>query len=93
MTELLAIVDDQHCDDDLLDEISHHHPSRVTILLEHSGSEGAVDDQTVGDRLAWLLAAVERETGATVVGLAGSREQLEGWRFDCVVTARRPAAV
>ena len=25
--------------------------------------------------------------GATVVGLAGSREQLEGWRFDRVVGA------
>jgi hypothetical protein len=28
------------------------------------------------------MAAIERETGATVTGLAGSRDQLVGWRFD-----------
>jgi hypothetical protein len=34
------------------------------------------------DRLARLMAAIERETGAIVTGLAGSRDQLLGWRFD-----------
>jgi hypothetical protein len=28
------------------------------------------------------MAAIERETGASVTGLAGSRDQLRGWRFD-----------
>jgi hypothetical protein len=37
------------------------------------------------DRIANLLAAIERRTGAVVVGLAGSREQLRGWRFDRIV--------
>jgi hypothetical protein len=34
-----------------------------------------------------LLTAIEQRTGAVVVGLAGSREQLRGWRFDRIVGA------
>ena len=44
------------------------------------------------DRLARLLAAIEQRTGAVVVGLAGSREQLRGWRFDRIVGAHGPIA-
>jgi len=44
------------------------------------------------DRLARLLAAIERRTGAVVVGLAGDRSQLLGWRFDRELAARLPLA-
>jgi hypothetical protein len=36
-------------------------------------------------RVASLVGAIERRTGADVVGLADSRSQLRGWRFDRVV--------
>jgi hypothetical protein len=42
------------------------------------------------DRLAKLLTAIEQRTGAVVVGLAGSREQLKGWRFDRIVGSSGP---
>ena len=43
-------------------------------------------------RIAGLLARIERRTGAIVVGIAGNREQLRGWRFDRVVGARAARA-
>jgi len=84
MSDLLAIVDQTASDEQLLDEIARRHPDRVTVLVE----PGEPDD-----RLAVLIAAIERRTGAIVVGLAGSREQLRGWRFDRVVGGRTPATV
>jgi hypothetical protein len=44
------------------------------------------------DRMAALLNTIERETGATVVGLAGDRAQLDGWRFDRELASRLPVA-
>jgi hypothetical protein len=38
------------------------------------------------------MAAIERLTGATVTGLAGSRDQLIGWRFDREIGGRTPIA-
>jgi hypothetical protein len=39
------------------------------------------------------LAAIEQRTGAVVVGLAGGREQLRGWRFDRVIGGSQPVAL
>jgi hypothetical protein len=36
------------------------------------------------------MAAIERRTAATVVGYAGDRAQLEGWRFDRELSAGVP---
>jgi hypothetical protein len=36
------------------------------------------------------MAAIEGQTGATVLGLAGERSQLLGWRFDRELAARTP---
>jgi hypothetical protein len=44
------------------------------------------------DRLAALMALVERRTGATVIGTAGDRDQLLGWRFDRELSSRIPVA-
>ena len=89
MSDLLAIVGGVQSDDELLDEIARRHPRRVTVLVEGGESDRADDDSSRGsvlrDRIANLLAAIERRTGAVVVGLAGSREQLRGWRFDRIV--------
>jgi hypothetical protein len=79
MSHLLAIVDPEVSEDALLEEISRRHPDRVTVL---------------SDRAAGRLAeAIERRTGAVVVGVASSREQLRGWRFDRVVGVDRAGAL
>lgn len=84
MSDLLAIATDFEDDDSLTEEIARRHPDRVTVLVE---------DRKPDERLAALIAKIERRTGAVVVGLAGSREQLRGWRFDRVVGSREPLGV
>ena len=96
MSELLAIVGPAEADERLLEEIAEGRPGRVTVLVEDTQTDWASDESDAGrairDRLAAVLAAIERRTGAVVVGLAGSREQLRGWRFDRVVGGRTPIA-
>ena len=48
--------------------------------------------ESLRDRIAALMAAIERDTGATVVGLAGDRSQLFGWRFDRELAPSVPLA-
>jgi hypothetical protein len=97
MSDLLAIVDKTNTDEELLDEIVRRHPDRVTVLVENDqfdwGSDDSVRGRALRDRIAELLAKIEVRTGAAVVGLAGSRDQLSGWRFDRVVGGRGPVAV
>src|ERR1700760_12070 len=85
MSDLLAIFGPSASDTDLISEITRLRPSRVTVLIEDVDANWAYDDSVAGvelrDRLATLMAAIERETGAIVTGLAGSRNQLIGWRF------------
>lgn len=94
MSDLLAIVGTVDTDDELLEEIERRHPDRVTVLVEDGDKDWAIDDSRKGralrDRLAILLRAIEERTGAAVVGLAGSRDQLRGWRFDRVVGGGSP---
>ncbi|MGA2014903.1 MAG: hypothetical protein ABSH51_30855 [Solirubrobacteraceae bacterium] len=96
MSELLAIFGPTDGDDELLGEIARLHPRRVTVLVEGVDPEWAYDNSPAGhelrDRLAALMAAIERHTGATVTGLAGDRAQLIGWRFDREVSSRLPIA-
>jgi hypothetical protein len=91
MSDILAIVDRDNTDEQLVEEIARRHPDRVTVLLEDGAIDSRLDDSPRGrarrDRLARLLAAIEQSTGAVVVGLAGSRDQLSGWRFDRIVGA------
>jgi hypothetical protein len=86
MSDLLAIFGAPESDSELLSEISRLHPSRVTVLVSDVDSDWASGDSqdanSVRQRLANLLTAIERRTGATVAGLAGDRDQLLGWRFD-----------
>jgi hypothetical protein len=96
MSDLLAIFGPSDSDTDLINEISRLHPTRVTVLIEDVDANWAYDDSSAGvelrNRLAALMAAIERGTGAIVTGLAGSRDQLIGWRFDREVSARTPIA-
>lgn len=96
MSELLATFGPQDDDAALLSEISRLYPRRVTVLIEGVGAGWATDDSPAGvelrDRLAVLMASIERQTGATVTGLAGDRSQLLGWRFDHEVSSRLPIA-
>ena len=100
MSDLLAIFGESDSDAELLAEIARLHPTRVTVLIDEVGRDWALDESPAGsvlrDRLARLMAAIEHTTGATVTGLAGSRSQLEGWRFDREVSlhpAQSPVAV
>jgi hypothetical protein len=86
MSDLLAIFGPAEADEELLSEIAHARPHRVTILIEDLDSDLA--GVQLRERLAGLMAAIERRTGATVVGLAGDRTQLVGWRFDREVASR-----
>lgn len=92
MSDLLAVVTSgEDRDAELLAELEWRHPHRVTVLVEGGDLE---DESPTGtalrDRLAGLLHAIEERTGAIVVGLAGSRDQLRGWRFDRTVGGRQP---
>jgi hypothetical protein len=95
MTDLLAIFGPTDADSALLTEIERMRPDRVTVLLEGADEEWALREgpaaAALRDRLAALLALIERRTGATVVGLAGTREQLAGRHFDREVGGRLPA--
>ncbi|HYZ82743.1 MAG TPA: hypothetical protein VE571_15810 [Solirubrobacteraceae bacterium] len=86
MSDVLAIFGPLDSGSELVDEITRLHPTRVTVLIEDVDANWAYDESPAGvrlrDRLAGLMAAIERDTGATVTGLAGSRDQLVGWRFD-----------
>jgi hypothetical protein len=84
MSDLLAVVGDEITDEELLTEIVRRRPDRVTVLAEEERDE---------DRVASLVDAIEEQTGADVVGLADSRSQLRGWRFDRVVGDNAPAGV
>jgi hypothetical protein len=96
MSDLLAVfaaADEDH-DYELLDKIAAFRPHRVTVLIEARDSDLVGQESGVGEalrqRLAQLMAAIEGQTGATVLGLAGERSQLLGWRFDRELAARTP---
>ena len=97
MTDVLAIVASSGDDERLVEELARQRADRVTVLVEHPCPGWAADESGFGralrDRLARLRQAIETRTGAIVVGLAGSREQLRGWRFDRVVGGRGPLPV
>lgn len=97
MSDVLAIVEPTDSGDDrLLEQLSLRPTDRVTVLVDQPAGDWADDDSDTGralrDRLARLLQAIEARTGAIVVGLAGSRDQLRGWRFDRIVGGRTPIA-
>ena len=94
MSDILAIVDQTNTDERLVEEIARRHPDRVTVLVQDGEGDLADDNsdqnRALRDRLAALLALIEQRTGAVVVGLAGSRDQLKGWRFDRIVGGSDP---
>jgi hypothetical protein len=96
MSDLLTVFGPTDADSELLTEIERLHPTRVTVLIEGAGSDWAHDDtptaEALRDRLAALMALIERRTGATVVGAVGGRDQLLGWRFDRELSSRVPVA-
>ena len=96
MSDLLAIFGSAEGDSEILAGIAACHPDRVTVLLESRDAELVAEDSSAGDevrsRLAELLAVIEGRTGATVVGLAGDRSQLAGWRFDRELAPELPVA-
>ena len=93
MSDLLAVFGPAESDEELLDGITAWHPDRVTVLVPDTGADLADDEsEPIRDRIAELLARIERLTGATVLGLAGDRSQLRGWRFDRELAPQLPLA-
>lgn len=96
MSDVLATFGPSDADAQLIAAIARLHPTRVTVLIEDVDADWALDESPAGaalrDRLASLIATIERDTGAVVTGLAGSRSQLVGWRFDHQVGGRAPVA-
>lgn len=88
--DLLLIAGAEDRDAELVAAAAARRPSHVTVLIE------AREDPTWGwsdtraararrNRLAKLLTAVERATGATVIGLVGDPARFASGRFDAVV--------
>ena len=96
MSDLLAIFTGAEDDASLVADIAAYRPDRVTVLVSDEDQDLLANSSDEGDalrdRMAVLLAAIERETGATVVGLAGDRTQLAGWRFDRELGSKLPVA-
>lgn len=93
MSDVLAIFGAVESDEEVLGEIAAYHPDRVTVLVSEEGADIASEKSAATrDRIAELMAKIERQTGATVVGLAGDRSQLVGWRFDRELAPRLPLA-
>jgi hypothetical protein len=95
MSDVLAVLGPGDGPDELLVDLTKCHADRVTVLLEEDAPDWGSDDSKAGvarrDRLAALLQTIEDGTGATVVGLVGTSDQLRGWRFDRVVRAAAAA--
>ena len=89
VTDVLAVIGTDEDERLVLDELGRRGADRVTVLLDEEATDWAADESDTGaarrDRLALLLHAIERRTGAAVVGTVGRPEQLRGWRFDRVV--------
>lgn len=95
--EILLIAGPDGRDDELLAAAAAHRPRRVTVLIEARDPSWSWSERRVAslrrDRLATLLTAVERATGASVVGLVGDPAELELGSFDAVVRAAPLRAV
>jgi hypothetical protein len=87
--EILLIAGPQGRDDELVAAAAAHRPRRVTVLIEGDDSSWGWSERRIAsarrDRLAALLTAVERATGASVVGLVGEADALELGGFDAIV--------
>lgn len=87
--EILLIAGPAGRDDELVAAAAAHRPRRVTVLIEANDPSWGWSERRLAsarrDRLAALLTAVERATGATVVGLVGDPVELQLGGFDAIV--------
>ena len=87
--QILLIAGPDGRDDELVAAAAAHHPRRVTVLIEATDPSWGWSERSIAsarrDRLARLLTAVERATGASVVGLVADPAELDLGRFDAVV--------
>lgn len=96
--EILLIAGPDSLDDELVALAATFRPQRVTVLIEADDPSWSWSQRRAAaarrDRLATLLTAVERVTGATVVGLVGNPLELDVRGFDAIVsdTYQRAAA-
>lgn len=94
MNDILLIAGPEEQDDALVAIAAASRPARVTVLIQTSPSAVAdpAQERARSDRLARLMSAVERATGAIAVGLLGDCARLDAGGYDAVLSARRPIA-
>jgi hypothetical protein len=90
--QILLIAGGEDRDAELVTATAAHRPRRVTVLIEADRDpDWGWSERHVAsarrDRLATLLTAVERATGASVVGIVGEPFELELGAFDAIVGA------
>ncbi|MFN8174577.1 MAG: hypothetical protein U0T02_05870 [Solirubrobacteraceae bacterium] len=89
MNTILAIADQPRHDLLLLDEVSALHPRRVTVVVDGDDRTWAWDETADGrarrDRLAALITAISKRTGAAVVGTVARPEVAPREGYDAVV--------
>jgi hypothetical protein len=87
--EILLVAGPDGRDDELVAAAAVHRPRHVTVLIEAADPSWGWSERRVAsarrDRLAALLTAVERATGASVVGLVGDPAELWLGGFDAIV--------
>lgn len=87
--QILLIAGPEGRDDELVAAAAAHHPQHVTVLIEARDPSWGWSERRIAstrrDRLAALLTAVERVTGASVVGLVGDPVELRLGAFDAIV--------
>jgi hypothetical protein len=87
--EILLIAGPEGRDDELVATAATHTPRRVTVLIAAEDANWGWSEGRAAlarrNRLAGLLTAVERATGASVVGLVGDPARFDLGRFDAVV--------
>lgn len=87
--DLLIIAGPESEDDLLVAAAMAHSPQHVTVLITANDPSWGWSELRAArarrDRLARLLTAVERATGAAVVGLVGDPARIDDGRFDAVI--------
>jgi hypothetical protein len=87
--DLLIIAGPEAEDERLVSAAAAHRPRHVTVLIAASDPNWSWSELRAArarrDRLARLLTAVERATGAAVVGLVGDPADIDDGRYDAIV--------
>lgn len=87
--DILLIAGPEDHDADLVAAAIAAHPRRATVLLSPDAPtwtwNDVIAERERSDRLAGLIARIERSTGALVIGLLGDPAHVDTSGYDAVV--------